>query len=176
MSDIADRVRKIVVEHLGVEEDKVVEAASFIDDLGADSLDTEGFIHCSKPDQVIAVANFIFHGQSNLVILEIDEAKVVSEIKYEAGNSSQNNELLDENGNSRHAASCFENAKIDILCDDVTSAEGLSASIFKPDSGSGGDTLYPHIYGPLNLDAVTQVVDFDPLQDGTFELPESLSG
>jgi acyl carrier protein len=40
MSDIADRVRKIVVEHLGVEEDKVVEGASFIDDLGADSLDT----------------------------------------------------------------------------------------------------------------------------------------
>ena len=40
MSDVADRVRKIVVEHLGVEEDKVTEAASFIDDLGADSLDT----------------------------------------------------------------------------------------------------------------------------------------
>lgn len=40
MSDVAERVKKIVVEHLGVEEDKVVEAASFIDDLGADSLDT----------------------------------------------------------------------------------------------------------------------------------------
>ncbi|GAW33278.1 acyl carrier protein [Roseovarius sp. A-2] len=40
MSDIADRVKKIVVEHLGVEEDKVVDKASFIDDLGADSLDT----------------------------------------------------------------------------------------------------------------------------------------
>ncbi len=40
MSDIADRVKKIVVEHLGVEEDKVTETASFIDDLGADSLDT----------------------------------------------------------------------------------------------------------------------------------------
>jgi len=40
MSDIADRVKKIVVEHLGVEEDKVVQGASFIDDLGADSLDT----------------------------------------------------------------------------------------------------------------------------------------
>ena len=40
MSDIADRVKKIVVEHLSVEEDKVVEGASFIDDLGADSLDT----------------------------------------------------------------------------------------------------------------------------------------
>ena len=40
MSDISDRVRKIVVEHLGVEEDKVVDNASFIDDLGADSLYT----------------------------------------------------------------------------------------------------------------------------------------
>ena len=40
MSDIADRVKKIVVEHLGVEGDKVIEGASFIDDLGADSLDT----------------------------------------------------------------------------------------------------------------------------------------
>ena len=40
MSEIAERVKKIVVEHLGVEPDKVTEAASFIDDLGADSLDT----------------------------------------------------------------------------------------------------------------------------------------
>ncbi len=40
MSDIADRVKAIVVEHLGVEEEKVVESASFIGDLGADSLDT----------------------------------------------------------------------------------------------------------------------------------------
>jgi acyl carrier protein len=40
MSDVADRVKKIVVEHLGVEEAKVTENASFIDDLGADSLDT----------------------------------------------------------------------------------------------------------------------------------------
>jgi acyl carrier protein len=40
MSDIAERVKGIVVEHLGVENDKVSESASFIDDLGADSLDT----------------------------------------------------------------------------------------------------------------------------------------
>ena len=40
MSDTTDRVKKIVVEHLGVEEDKVSGGASFIDDLGADSLDT----------------------------------------------------------------------------------------------------------------------------------------
>ena len=40
MSDIAARVKKIVIEHLGVDADKVVESANFIDDLGADSLDT----------------------------------------------------------------------------------------------------------------------------------------
>jgi len=40
MSDVADRVKKIVIEHLGVDDSKVAENASFIDDLGADSLDT----------------------------------------------------------------------------------------------------------------------------------------
>ena len=39
MSDIGERVKKIVVEHLGVDADKVKDNASFIDDLGADSLD-----------------------------------------------------------------------------------------------------------------------------------------
>ncbi|CAN1597644.1 AcpP Acyl carrier protein [Candidatus Pelagibacterales bacterium] len=40
MSDVAVKVKKIIVEHLGVDEAKVTDEASFIDDLGADSLDT----------------------------------------------------------------------------------------------------------------------------------------
>ena len=40
MSDTSERVKKIVVEHLGIDENKVNDSASFIDDLGADSLDT----------------------------------------------------------------------------------------------------------------------------------------
>jgi acyl carrier protein len=40
MTDVAERVKKIIVEHLGVEESKVVEDAGFIEHLGADSLDT----------------------------------------------------------------------------------------------------------------------------------------
>ena len=40
MSDTSERVKKIVVEHLGIDESKVNDSASFIDDLGADSLDT----------------------------------------------------------------------------------------------------------------------------------------
>ena len=38
--DISGKVRKIVADHLGIEEAKVTEESSFIDDLGADSLDT----------------------------------------------------------------------------------------------------------------------------------------
>jgi len=57
MSDISERVTKIVVEHLGVEAEKVKPNASFIDDLGADSLDTvelvmafEEEFNCEIPD------------------------------------------------------------------------------------------------------------------------------
>ena len=57
MSDISERVKKIVAEHLGVDEAKVVDSASFIDDLGADSLDTvelvmacEEEFDCEIPD------------------------------------------------------------------------------------------------------------------------------
>ncbi len=58
MSDVAARVKKIVLEHLGAEESKVVDNASFIDDLGADSLDTvelvmafEEEFGCEIPDE-----------------------------------------------------------------------------------------------------------------------------
>jgi acyl carrier protein len=40
MSEVADKVKNIVAEHFGIEESKVTPEASFIDDLGADSLDT----------------------------------------------------------------------------------------------------------------------------------------
>ena len=56
-NNVAERVKKIIVEHLGVEADKVQDGASFIDDLGADSLDTvelvmafEEEFGCSIPD------------------------------------------------------------------------------------------------------------------------------
>ncbi len=39
-NDVADKVKKIVADHLGIDNAKVTEEASFIDDLGADSLDT----------------------------------------------------------------------------------------------------------------------------------------
>ena len=39
-NEISSKVKKIVADHLGIEESKVTEQSSFIDDLGADSLDT----------------------------------------------------------------------------------------------------------------------------------------
>ena len=57
MSDVAERVNAKIVEHLSVDEDKVTDSASFIDDLGADSLDTvelvmafEEEFDCEIPD------------------------------------------------------------------------------------------------------------------------------
>lgn len=50
MSDIAERVKKIVVEHLNVDAEKVVDAANFIDDLGADSLDIVELVMAFEED------------------------------------------------------------------------------------------------------------------------------
>ena len=77
MSDISERVKKIVIEHLGVDEEKVVETASFIDDLGADSLDTvelvmafEEEFDCEIPDdiaeKIVTVKDAISHIEENL--------------------------------------------------------------------------------------------------------------
>ena len=76
MSDIAERVKKIVIDHLGVDADKGVEGASFIDDLGADSLDTvelvmafEEEFGCEIPDdaaeKILTVTNAIEFINSN---------------------------------------------------------------------------------------------------------------
>ncbi len=58
MSNIAERVKKIVIEQLGVNEEEVTENASFVEDLGADSLDTvelvmalEEEFECEIPDE-----------------------------------------------------------------------------------------------------------------------------
>ena len=58
MSNIDERVKKIVIEQLGVKEDEVSNSSSFVDDLGADSLDTvelvmalEEEFECEIPDE-----------------------------------------------------------------------------------------------------------------------------
>jgi uncharacterized protein (DUF952 family) len=75
-----------------------------------DTLSTEGFIHCSRAEQVASVANAFYTGQVHLALLRIDPARVTSEVR---------------------------------------------------DEPSGGD-VFPHIYGPLNLDAVVDVMAFGP--------------
>ena len=58
MSNVDERVKKIVIEQLGVKEDEVTNSSSFVDDLGADSLDTvelvmalEEEFECEIPDE-----------------------------------------------------------------------------------------------------------------------------
>ncbi len=84
----------------------------------ADSLASEGFIHCSTPAQIVGTANRYYHGQHGRLLLAIDPARVDVEIRME--------------------------------------------------NTSGGSELFPHIYGELNLSAVTALLHFEPDADGTF--------
>ncbi|HUW13519.1 MAG TPA: DUF952 domain-containing protein [Anaerolineae bacterium] len=90
-----------------------------------DTLDTEGFIHCSSAAQVVRVANAFYSGRRGLMLLCIDSAGVVAEIRYERGE---------------------------------------------------GEECFPHIYGPLDIGAVSQVLEFEPGEDGTFDLPTEIVG
>ena len=91
----------------------------------APSLGTQGFIHCSRPDgQLVRVADFLYRGQPDLVVLLIAPERLRPELRWEG---------------------------------------------FEP-----GSDLFPHLYGPLNLDAVVDVLDFPPEPDGTFRLPGPL--
>ncbi len=77
MSDVAEKVKKIIAEHLGIDEmDKITDDAKFIDDLGADSLDTvelvmafeEAFdveIPDEKAEKILTVGDAISHLESN---------------------------------------------------------------------------------------------------------------
>ena len=58
----------------------------------ADSLETEGFIHCSTKTQVVEVANNFYKGQQDLVLLCLDETQLTAEVLYE--DSHQNGILF----------------------------------------------------------------------------------
>lgn len=81
----------------------------------------DGFIHLCEAGEIIAVAGRYYHGQSGLVLLQVDAQRAQAPLRYE----------------------------------DLT--------------GSG--LAYPHLYGTLNLDAVTAVLPFEPGADGAFSLP-----
>ncbi len=97
-----------------------------------DTLDSQGFIHCSTAYQMTGVANRFFRGQTGLVLLCIETEKVKPQVIFE---------------HPIHPA---------------------------PGKVEPGSEQFPHIYGPLNLDAVVQVLDFPPNLDGTFTLPAEL--
>ena len=90
------------------------------------SLEEEGFIHCSDPDQVVGVANTLYRGERELILLAIDPESVDVPIRYE---------------------DCYDTGQ-----------------------------AFPHIYGPLNTDAVVHVLPFESNDDGTFSLPPALMG
>jgi len=100
------------------------EAASGLEEYAAESLESEGFIHCSKDHpQVLEVANRLFSGRDDMLVLELDIERLVSPIKEEAARSG---------------------------------------------------TVYPHIYGKINTNAVIEVLGLTTGGDGKFN--ELISG
>jgi uncharacterized protein (DUF952 family) len=85
------------------------------------SLDAEGFIHCSTAAQLLAVANRFYWGQAGLVVLTIAADRVTAPIVYEA-----------------------------------------------PAEAPASAERFPHLYGPLNVDAVVAVTPLLPAADGSF--------
>ena len=75
MSDVAEQVKKIVVEHLGVDAGKVVENASFIDDLGADSLDTVELVMAFEEEFGIEIPD----DAAETILTVADAVKFISE-------------------------------------------------------------------------------------------------
>ena len=70
MADVHDRVKKIIVEQLGVEEAEVVSSASFIDDLNADSLDLV--------ELIMALEDEFSDGEQKLEIADEDAEKILT--------------------------------------------------------------------------------------------------
>ena len=98
-------------------------------DYRAESLETEGFIHCSTDSQVLPVAEKYYKGQRGLVLLTIDPSFLSSDLKWEPP------------------------------------SEGA------PPPGVPEGEMFPHIYGPINLDAVIKVFDLEANLDGKYKLP-----
>lgn len=100
-------------------------------DYRAESLETEGFIHCSTEDQVLPVAENFFSGQTGLLLLVIEPALLTSDLRWEP-----------------------------------------PAGGVPPPRVPQGD-LFPHVYGPINLEAVVQVFDLQSDPDGKYILPKN---
>ena len=124
----------------------------------AESLAREGFIHFSGRHQVLEVARRFYSGQRGLVILAVDVSRLKAELKYEApvhpvafrpAEMPENEDFLDGKRLS------YKN--------------GLSQ--VEPSL----DDLFPHLYGPLNFDAVVARYPFEPDPDGDFSLPIALT-
>jgi uncharacterized protein (DUF952 family) len=99
-------------------------------DYRADSLDTEGFIHCSTETQVVPVVEKYYQGQPGLVLFIIAPSLLVSNLKWEPPSGGA------------------------------------------PPPGVPEGELFPHVYGPINLEAIVKVYDIEANLDGKYSLPQ----
>jgi uncharacterized protein (DUF952 family) len=70
-----------IVHICSMEEWRIAQAAGVY---RADSLKIDGFIHCSRPEQVVGVANRYYEGRVDLLLLWIDPSKLTAELRWES--------------------------------------------------------------------------------------------
>lgn len=98
-------------------------------DYRTESLETEGFIHCSTDSQVLSVAENFYKGQSGLILLGIEPSLLSSNLRWEPPSGGS------------------------------------------PPPGVPEGDAFPHIHGPINLDAVVKILDLEKDSNNKFILP-----
>jgi uncharacterized protein (DUF952 family) len=131
------------------------------------SIAKEGFIHCSTDvSQMLTVANAFYKGvQGDVLLLEIDEAKLSSELKWEAPAHPEPIKPTPSDVAPPEAKAEFG----DVLSESVVQPTVDSPAAETPAAAKpADDAKFPHIYGPLNRDAVVNIRVFTRDAAGVF--------
>lgn len=128
----------------------------------AASLDSEGFIHCTKGEQqMLSVANAFYKSQSGeILVLHIDESKLTSEVKWEAPAPLSGSADAQVSGGTEAQEQMPPEAKVEF------GGSAFSPAPLPPSPSAA--LLFPHVYGPINRDAIVGMRRFVRLEDGTF--------
>jgi uncharacterized protein (DUF952 family) len=138
------------------------------------SLAEEGFVHCSKPGQIVVVADRVHAEDEALVLLVIDESRLDAPVRYEspAATAPSGPDAGAPDGTD---AGPEPDARAKATAATADAADGVADRTDEESVVEEGppDSRFPHVYGPIATDAVVAALPFE--RDATgFRLPAAL--